>query len=77
MTQMMKVVDLENVVQKGTNALTLEQKGMLNGMMGRTMQDVFKSAYQNDVLFRYCPCSHFTAILLMLFGISSVAVFLQ
>eukprot|EP00241_Pyramimonas_parkeae_P003307 CAMPEP_0114231166 /NCGR_PEP_ID=MMETSP0058-20121206/3883_1 /TAXON_ID=36894 /ORGANISM="Pyramimonas parkeae, CCMP726" /LENGTH=784 /DNA_ID=CAMNT_0001342465 /DNA_START=568 /DNA_END=2921 /DNA_ORIENTATION=+ len=49
--QMMKVVDLENVVQKGTNALTLEQKGMLNGMMGRTMQDVFKSAYQNDVLF--------------------------
>ena len=46
------MVDLGNVVRGGTRALTPEQVAMLNGMMGRTMQDVFRSAYQTSVLFR-------------------------
>jgi hypothetical protein len=50
--EMMKVVDLSNVIHGGTSALTPEQIAMLNGMLGRTMQDVFRSAYQTSVLFR-------------------------
>ena len=45
------MVDLSNVIHAGSTALTREQIAMLNGMVGRTMQDVFRSAYQTSVLF--------------------------
>ena len=55
--ELLKVVDIGNVLTSGISALTKRQADQLKAAMARTMMDVFKAAYQHEILLR---CSHVT-----------------
>ena len=48
--ELLKVVDIGNVLTSGISALTKHQADQLKAAMARTMLDVFKAAYQQEIL---------------------------